>query len=316
MAPLASGPIRGGLLICPPRCSIMRIARLFHPAPLAPNSAVTLTADATRHARSVLRLGQDQEVELFDGEGMACRGRLQLGPGALVQVRLDTLCTQQPAPLPHVELALGVSKGERMDLAIQKAVELGVGAITPLITQRSVVRLDPQASRKTTPALARRRAQRVRAMRPQPAAARRFADPTGALARDRTGASTRPDAHSRRRAQFAHAVATPRRPCSAADWAGRRAQRRRARGRRSTRLSAGKSRTARPAYGNRGNRYGDGRHAFVGRPGLAAPLRRAPAMRRRGCTTGIGAASSLWTAPSSHGTSPSSGPTPCTSCRR
>jgi 16S rRNA (uracil1498-N3)-methyltransferase len=119
----------------------MRIPRIFHDAPLRPGSSVDLDERATRHVRSVLRRSPGQELELFDGHGGACRGTITTA-GRGLRVELTRVCDgDRESPLA-VHLALGISKGERMDLAIQKAVELGVASIQPLTTQRTVVRLD------------------------------------------------------------------------------------------------------------------------------------------------------------------------------
>jgi 16S rRNA (uracil1498-N3)-methyltransferase len=67
----------------------------------------------------------------------------QLGRGAARVEILDRSNLEPPPRLP-IHLGIGLSKGERMDLAVQKSVELGVTAVTPLITDRCVVRLPPQ----------------------------------------------------------------------------------------------------------------------------------------------------------------------------
>lgn len=126
----------------------MRIPRLFHPPPLATGITVELEPDVARHVRSVLRLDSGAAVELFDGFGNACAGQLQLEKPRRVLVVLETPRNEDRESSLRVELALGVSRGERMDLAIQKAVELGVAAIHPLFTRRSVVRLDAQRAGK------------------------------------------------------------------------------------------------------------------------------------------------------------------------
>ena len=124
----------------------MRVARIFHPEPLHPGATVSLFEGAVRHVRSVLRLAPGDEVELFDGNGGACRGRIEQAGARAVRVALERRVEEDRESPLRVELALGISRGERMDFAIQKAVELGVAAIRPLQCERSVVRSAPSNS--------------------------------------------------------------------------------------------------------------------------------------------------------------------------
>lgn len=120
----------------------MRIPRLFLPASLHGGASVTLDEDRSHYLRTVLRLRTGDELRLFNGEGTECPAvlrelrrdgvRLELGQPVLLDVE---------SPL-STHLGLGISRGERMDLAIQKAVELGVADISPLISEHCVVHLD------------------------------------------------------------------------------------------------------------------------------------------------------------------------------
>ncbi len=119
----------------------MRVPRIFHPQPLTANSQLVLDDNAARHVAKVLRLGNGAELILFDGHGGEYPATiLEAGKRQL----LVELATKQnvdiESPL-QVTLAQGVSKGDRMDYTIQKAVELGVSRIAPLDTERSVVNL-------------------------------------------------------------------------------------------------------------------------------------------------------------------------------
>ncbi len=120
----------------------MRIARFHQPELPRGDEPRPLSADAARHIARVLRLRVGANIEIFDGDGHACLAELtEVNPRAVAARLLRALPDEPPACL-RVHLLLGLSKGERMDFAIQKAVELGVGAITPVITERCVVRLD------------------------------------------------------------------------------------------------------------------------------------------------------------------------------
>ena len=105
---------------------------------------VLLGAGASRHAAAVLRLKPGASLRVFDGRGEEFRATLVEARRGDVQVELEERLPALPeSPLPIV-LALGVSRGQHMDLAVQKSVELGVSRIVPLWTARSVVRPEPR----------------------------------------------------------------------------------------------------------------------------------------------------------------------------
>lgn len=121
----------------------MRISRLYlAEATLAEGVRLRLDEESGHYLKTVLRLKRGFDLTVFNGEGgeyaakvaEAGRDGVWLDIGA----RRD-----RAAESPLVtQLGLGISRGERMDLAIQKAVELGVSRITPLFTEHCVVRLD------------------------------------------------------------------------------------------------------------------------------------------------------------------------------
>ena len=105
---------------------------------------VVLGQSAARHAAAVLRLKPGVAVRVFDGRGGEYRARLIAAGRGNVQVELvEPFPGIAESPLPVI-LALGVSRGDRMDLAVQKSVELGVARIVPLWTVRGVVRPEPR----------------------------------------------------------------------------------------------------------------------------------------------------------------------------
>lgn len=116
-------------------------ARFFVPAPLGSGAEVRLPEDAAHHAARVLRLSLGDPVVLFNGGGGEYQARItRLERG---EVWVKTGGFAQPgreSPL-GVVLAQGLSSGDRMDLTLQKSVELGVSAIQPLTTGRSIVKL-------------------------------------------------------------------------------------------------------------------------------------------------------------------------------
>ena len=119
----------------------MRISRIFTDQALAPGASVELDERACRHVSQVLRLHAGQTVVLFDGSGSDFEAELvHCNRRSCRALITRATRTERPAAL-QLHLGIGVSRGERMDFAIQKSVELGVNAITPLFTERSVVQL-------------------------------------------------------------------------------------------------------------------------------------------------------------------------------
>jgi 16S rRNA (uracil1498-N3)-methyltransferase len=90
------------------------------------------------HLRDVLRLRQGAPVEIVDERGRTLHGRLESIGAARATVRIERIA--EPRNAPPLILALAIIKGPRMDLAIEKAVELGASEVWPLVCARCVVR--------------------------------------------------------------------------------------------------------------------------------------------------------------------------------
>jgi 16S rRNA (uracil1498-N3)-methyltransferase len=121
----------------------------FFLSPDAWGVPAVLAGDEAKHAAQVLRLRRGDRITVFDGLGRSAAAeilevskseiRLELGPAR-----------SSPAPVPEICLAQAVPKGKTMDLIVQKAVELGVTSIQPLITRHTVVQVDGEdAPRKS-----------------------------------------------------------------------------------------------------------------------------------------------------------------------
>lgn len=119
----------------------MRTPRFYLPVTLSVGAIVPLNETAFHHATRVLRLTSGAGLIVFNGEGGEYQGVLAESQRrtALIQITGFT-AREAESPLP-VLLVQSVSKSERMDLTVQKAVELGVVGIAPVLTERSVVRL-------------------------------------------------------------------------------------------------------------------------------------------------------------------------------
>jgi len=126
----------------------MRIPRIFVEQPLAVEQSINLGPDASNHVLNVLRLKNHSPIVLFNGDGNEYPAQLtQTGRReaiALVDAKLHISCE---SPLA-IHLGQGISKGDRMDFVLQKSVELGVTEITPLITERCVVKLNQERWQK------------------------------------------------------------------------------------------------------------------------------------------------------------------------
>ncbi len=119
------------------------MARFHYDGELAPGARIELPEVVARHLR-VLRLRPNEAFVLFDGRGGEYPARLVLQERKALVAELGTHhAAERESPLA-VTLAQGISSGERMDLTIQKAVELGVAAIQPLLAGKSVVRLEAE----------------------------------------------------------------------------------------------------------------------------------------------------------------------------
>lgn len=125
-----------------------RVPRLFVEAELQSQSKLVLPEDAAHHAARVLRLCENDPVVLFDGRGGEYDARLFMpGRGQVLAEIGDWRDVERESPLA-VTLVQAISSGEKMDFTIQKAVELGVAAIQPVLTAKSVVRLSSEREAK------------------------------------------------------------------------------------------------------------------------------------------------------------------------
>ncbi len=122
--------------------------RIFSPEALAGASRIVLDPIGSRHLREALRVRTGDAVVVFDGQGGEYAATVESVDRQQVSLALGSWHeTDRESPL-SITLAQGISRGERMDYTIQKAVELGVGLIVPLATERSTVRLDEARAQK------------------------------------------------------------------------------------------------------------------------------------------------------------------------
>ena len=121
----------------------MRITRVFVPKPLIVDAALTIDNESAHHLINVLRVKQDQPLVLFNGDGNEYSAQINEVHKRKVIVNVDAkLAIGAESKFP-IHLGQGIAKGDRMETVLQKATELGVTEITPIITQRCNVKLSP-----------------------------------------------------------------------------------------------------------------------------------------------------------------------------
>lgn len=125
----------------------MRIYRIYTDSELRAGAELALSERAAQHLVKVLRHRVGDRVTLFDGNGREASAEIVSAHrrhGCSVRV-IETVEVSRESPL-RIELLAGLSRGDKMDLVIQKTVELGVATIRPIITERSEVRPDKGAA--------------------------------------------------------------------------------------------------------------------------------------------------------------------------
>lgn len=119
----------------------MRVPRFYTRCPLSLHHAITLEEAPSHHLIRVLRTPPGTTVILFNGDGSEYRAAFTGTEGKRAKLTVTAVSQPERESGLVIRLGQGVSRGERMDLVMQKAVELGVKEITPLWTQRSQVQL-------------------------------------------------------------------------------------------------------------------------------------------------------------------------------
>jgi len=132
--------------------AIVGEARLYVPPEAISGDRAVIEGDQARHLISVLRKKQGDGIVLFDGEGMECTATIVRIERDLVVARVESKKVRERPSRPTIALYVAVPKGRRFDLVVEEATELGADCITPMVTARTVVKLD---DRKISTKLAR-----------------------------------------------------------------------------------------------------------------------------------------------------------------
>ncbi|MFI9652703.1 16S rRNA (uracil(1498)-N(3))-methyltransferase [Guyparkeria halopsychrophila] len=125
----------------------MRTRRVFVDHELQAGREIDLPADTVNYLRNVLRLKDGQPLELFNGRGQRAHGRLALARREARALVESSKISPEESVVP-ITLMAALAKGEKMELVIQKAVELGVTTIAPVETERSVLELKGSRAEK------------------------------------------------------------------------------------------------------------------------------------------------------------------------
>ena len=126
----------------------MRVNRAYIDAPLGPGLVVQLPEHSGGHLVRVLRLREGDECVLFNGDGHDYSARIRaIGKRGIEAEVVASTRLHNESPLA-ITLLQGIARGEKMDLILQKATELGVNAIMPVQSERSEVKLDGARAEK------------------------------------------------------------------------------------------------------------------------------------------------------------------------
>lgn len=126
----------------------MSIPRFYCPNILAPGGVVSLPPNAALHAGKALRLKAGDAAFLFNGDGNDYLCELISFNKNNVNAKVREVRSNSSESPLNITLAQAISSGDRMDFTLQKAVELGVSAIQPIASQRSVVKLTAERAQK------------------------------------------------------------------------------------------------------------------------------------------------------------------------
>ncbi|HAU1639140.1 TPA: 16S rRNA (uracil(1498)-N(3))-methyltransferase [Legionella pneumophila] len=126
----------------------VRTIRIYQPGEYQPGQLLELSPEAGQHVGVVLRMEQGEQLTLFNGDNREFAASIEKVKKKQVFVRVaSVLEVNRESPL-KIHLAQALSKGDRMEMVMQKSAELGVACITPIITERCQVKIDKEKMAK------------------------------------------------------------------------------------------------------------------------------------------------------------------------
>lgn len=126
----------------------MRVPRIYSEQALTQNSIFELEEAPSKHLLKVLRMEAGRELIVFNGQGGEYAAKIVSTSKKHAEIQLGDFNPEDRQSPLRTHLAVGISKGDRFDLVLQKATELGVTEITPLFTKRCEVKLQGERLEK------------------------------------------------------------------------------------------------------------------------------------------------------------------------
>lgn len=126
----------------------MRTIRIYEPGEYSPGQTILLSAPAAQHVGLVLHLEAGAGIVLFRGDDYEFQAVLTEVRKKHIEAKILSMQPVSRESSRQIHLAQSIIKGDKMEWLIQKAVELGVSSITPLLTDRCVVRVDEERLQK------------------------------------------------------------------------------------------------------------------------------------------------------------------------
>lgn len=118
------------------------MARFFSPKNNIKDDLIHIDGQEARHILNVMRLKENDKVVVFDGTGKEYAGFIKQTKPKSLTVEIITTRIPKTEALPNVTLAQAIPKKEKMDYVVEKATELGVAGIIPVVSERTIVRLE------------------------------------------------------------------------------------------------------------------------------------------------------------------------------
>jgi len=126
----------------------MRTPRFYEPQTLTAGTTITLADSNTQHVARALRMRPGEQVILFNGDGNESLATLTNIAKRSVEAEINEVSLPQRISPLQIQIGQSLSRGERMDYAIQKATELGMSGMTPLFSERCEVKLNSDRQEK------------------------------------------------------------------------------------------------------------------------------------------------------------------------
>lgn len=118
------------------------MGKFFIPPESIKNNIALVSGAEARHILNVMRLKKEDEILAFDGTGRVYQGRILDTADKKVCIQIERILKEQQVSNLEITLAQALPKRNKMDYIVEKATELGVDTIIPVVTSRTIVKLD------------------------------------------------------------------------------------------------------------------------------------------------------------------------------